>query len=99
MSKFITVQNDVGRMFNARLLKRGDKYGLNNKLTYEKDRPLVEFYEERVNHVNEDYGRFIGSYYVDTIEEHGGNLLVLDLGDEGCHVTDKNMQTIIGELL
>jgi len=99
VSKFITVRNDVGRMFNVRLLKKGDKYGLGNAITYGNSQPLVEFYEEEERESNNLYGRFIARYDVETIEERGGNLLVLNLGDTGCHVTGDNMKKIIGELL
>lgn len=39
------VINDAGRAFNVRLVRCGDRYGLDDCLTHDKDEPLVEFYD------------------------------------------------------
>jgi hypothetical protein len=56
--------------FNVRIVNKGDKYGLNNCLTHEGDKPLVEFYDTRYPHT--EFGQFVSRYYVETI-----------LGDDG----------------
>lgn len=55
------IWNDRGREFNVRLVKRGERWGLNDGLTHDKDDPLVEFYGER--------GQFVSNYYLSTLEE------------------------------
>jgi hypothetical protein len=39
------VTNDQGRTFNVRLVSTGERYGLNDCLTHDRDEPLVEFYD------------------------------------------------------
>lgn len=58
--------------FKAVIIEKGDNYGLNDCLTHEEVRPLVEFYDTR-------YDQFVSRYYVKTILEvdsglnlHGG---------------------------
>jgi hypothetical protein len=54
----------VGK-YNIRIVKNGDKYGLNHKLTYDENKPMVEFYDARYPHT--EYGQFITRYYIGTI--------------------------------
>ena len=51
--------------FNVRIVRKGDKYGLNNCLTHDKDEPMVEFYDNRYPHT--EHGQFVSRYYVATI--------------------------------
>src|SRR5947207_3305694 len=37
------VTNDAGRRFEVRCVRKGERYGLNNCLTHERDDPLIEF--------------------------------------------------------
>jgi hypothetical protein len=39
------VINDKGLAFNVRLVRRGDRYGLNDCLVHGQDDPLIEFYD------------------------------------------------------
>jgi hypothetical protein len=54
----------VGK-YNIRIVKNGDKYGLDNKLTYDENKPMVEFYDSRYPH--SEFGQFISRYYIGTI--------------------------------
>jgi hypothetical protein len=54
----------VGK-YNIRIVKNGDKYGLDHKLTYDEDKPMVEFYDARYPH--SEFGQFITRYYIGTI--------------------------------
>jgi hypothetical protein len=54
----------VGK-YNIRIVKNGDKYGLNFKLTYDENKPMVEFYDSRYPH--SEFGQFIARYYIGTI--------------------------------
>ncbi len=52
--------------FTVRIINKGDKYGLDNCLTNEEDKPLVEFYDRRYNHT--EFGQFTGGrYYASTL--------------------------------
>ena len=64
MSKLLLIKSQ-GIEFNVRILNEGDKYGLNNCLTHESKKPLVEFYDNRFPHT--EFGQFISRYYIDTI--------------------------------
>lgn len=60
----ITAANGV--RFNVRILRNGARYGADHVLTWEEDRPGVEFYDTRYPHT--EFGQFTGGrYYVDTI--------------------------------
>jgi hypothetical protein len=39
----LQVQNEAGRRFEVRCIRRGDRYGLNGCLVHDKDDPVVEF--------------------------------------------------------
>jgi hypothetical protein len=56
--------------FNVRIVNKGDKYGLDNCLTHEGDKPLVEFYDTRYLHT--EFGQFVSRYYVETILSDDG---------------------------
>jgi hypothetical protein len=66
----ITITSTTGVRFNARILNPGDRYGLDDCLTWDEDRPGVEFYDTRYMHTSR--GQFVSRYYVATI-----------LGDDG----------------
>ena len=61
----IKVINDGGRPWTARLVFKGMSYGLDFKLVYDKDEPLVEFYDARHEHT--PYGQFASRYYAETL--------------------------------
>jgi hypothetical protein len=67
----ITSQTSEGPVrFVARILRRGDRYGLNDVLVWDVDPPGVEFYDTRYPHT--EFGQFVSRYYVRTLlEEHG----------------------------
>jgi len=54
----------VGK-YNVRIVKKGDKYGLDHKLTHNENDPMVEFYDSRYLH--SEFGQFISRYYIGTI--------------------------------
>lgn len=66
-------QRVLVRMFTDRLtwavrvVEKGESYGLRNCLTYEKDEPLVEFYDTRFPHTN--LGQFVSRYNLSTLVE------------------------------
>jgi hypothetical protein len=66
------VTNDVGRTFNVVLVCRGDSYGLDDKLTHDKDEPLVEFWDatyEDDDRFTPGRGQFVSRYYLTTLTD------------------------------
>ena len=62
-----TDQNNSGRNWRVKLLFKGDKYGLNNCLTHNKDKPMVEFYDLKyIDKFGKD-GQFVSRYDLGTI--------------------------------
>jgi hypothetical protein len=66
MDKFMTVVSH-GIPFHVRLVEKGDEYGLDRCLTYDKDEPMVEFYDARYVKKFESIGQFVSNYYVTTL--------------------------------
>lgn len=65
MENFIISNEETGIDFTIRVVERGDAYGRDFALTYEKSEPMVEVYDLRYMHT--EYGQFITSYYVNTL--------------------------------
>lgn len=64
----ITATNATGKVrFLARILRKGDRYGLDDVLTWDEDREGVEFYDARYDHTR--FGQFVSRYYVHTIQQ------------------------------
>lgn len=57
--------------FNVRILRKGERYGLNDCLTHDEEAPLVEFYDFRY-HNDDDWkrGQFVSRYYAETLFEN-----------------------------
>ena len=59
--------NKSGRNWRVKLLFKGDKYGLENCLTHDKDEPMIEFYDlTYVDKFGTD-GQFVSRYKLSTI--------------------------------
>lgn len=58
-------KNSNGIPFNARVVREGDKYGLNDCRVHNDNDPLIEFYDARYNHSK--YGQFVSRYYASTL--------------------------------
>lgn len=63
--------NSKGIPFNVRIVRRGDHYGLNDCLTHEDSRFLVEFYDARykTEGFHPQRGQFVSRYYWDTLND------------------------------
>ena len=69
------VTNDDGRAFNVRLVRRGDRYGLDDCLVHDKDGALVEFWDatyENDPRFSEGLGQFVSRYFLDTLTGQDG---------------------------
>jgi hypothetical protein len=84
--------------YNVRIVRKGDTYGREFCLTYDKDEPMVEFYDGRYPHCK--FGQFVSRYNVATIlgtdgwgRGEGG--LILDGGNVNeWTVQEKDMATV-----
>ena len=74
--------NERGQPWTIRIVEEGDKYGRDDCLTYEKDEPVVEFYDAD-NPFTIDapsgtvLGQFVSRYYISTIADGGSGGLDL----------------------
>lgn len=68
-NKLLRITNLRGRHFNVRILKEGDRYGRDDCLTHEGDKPSVEFFDATYEgSVHGPLGQFTtGRYYIKTI--------------------------------
>lgn len=68
-----TVENENGRKFNVRLVRKGDRYGLNNCRVHDEDKALVEFYDATQDPNKFGIcGQFVSRYYLDTLTGRDG---------------------------
>lgn len=66
------IVNTAGRAFNVRLVREGERYGLNDGLVHDKGDPLVEFWDatyERDPRFTPGLGQFASRYYLSTLTE------------------------------
>lgn len=61
------VTNENGVPFNVRIVRKGDRYGLDDKLVHDKADPMVEFFDAR--HMHTPRGQFVSRYYLSTLRE------------------------------
>ena len=80
--------------FNVRILRKGEKYGLEDCLTHKERKPLVEFYDYRHRDDKEwKRGQFVSRYYAETILKHDLNFgLSLDGGVPEWTVSAESMR-------
>lgn len=62
----LTVVNDSGTPWLVRIVRNGDRYGLNDCLTHSGDLPMVEFYDLRYMHT--ERGQYVSRYFMDTLQ-------------------------------
>ncbi len=68
MKNTTIIVNHILRPFTVKVLFKGDKYGLNDCLTHDKDEPLVEFYDfANAGKAFGPLGQFVSRYYASTI--------------------------------
>lgn len=62
VDKCVTVSNDEGVEFKVRRVDQGDSYGLDDALTHDDPRPMIEFYDA-------EHEQFVSRYYLETLLE------------------------------
>jgi len=66
----LIVPNSIPVPMNIRLVFKGEKYGLDDCITHERDEPLVEFYDAR--HMHTDIGQFVSRYGISSLKGEDG---------------------------
>lgn len=71
------IPNSEGeRMLLVRLVRKDERYGLNDCLVHDREDPLVEFYD--LTYANRrgfgERGQFVSSYYASTLLASGGGI-------------------------
>ena len=62
MLNTVSVKAENGITFNVRRVNQGDRYGLDNCLTHEEDKPLIEFYDSRYPFDMDEHGNVLGQF-------------------------------------
>lgn len=83
---------DTGQSWNVRLVRRGERYGLNNDITHNEDDPLVEFFDTRNEHTN--LGQFVSRYFRSTLLESEEGGLCLQGGEPRWNIQSNCMARI-----
>jgi hypothetical protein len=90
--------------YNVRIVNKGERYGREDCLTHDDDRPMAEFYDRR--YASDDYeqysedswqarGQFISRYYVSTLLEGDNHGLCLDGGNrDAWSVSQRDMAEV-----
>lgn len=69
------VTNDQGRTFNVRLVRHGDRYGLNDCRVHDENEPLLEFWDASSEHdprFTPGLGQFVSRYFLGTLTGKDG---------------------------
>lgn len=88
------VTNTRGITFTVRIVKEGEKYGLNNCLTHDEREPLIELYDTRYDHT--PFGQFVQRYYADTFATIRFPALALDTDYSDWTLDGDALQRVIG---
>lgn len=89
-------KNSNGVPFNSRIVKKGEKYGLDFCLTYDENEPLVEFYDARYPHT--EFGQFVSRYYYSTLSKDPGRGINLDGGVDDWFVDAHQVDLALAEI-
>lgn len=93
------VVNSAGRAFNVRLVRQGERFGLNDCLVHDKDDPLVEFWDATYEHdprFTRGLGQFATRYYLSTlVERQSPHPLVLCGHESAWTVTGGNVMDAV----
>ena len=65
MNTIFNVTNSNGDDFNVRIVRKGDRYGLNGCSVHNETEALVEVYDAEYPHT--EFGQFVSRYYISTL--------------------------------
>lgn len=91
-TKAITITTGRGIPFEVRIREKGDKWGRNNCLTWDKDEPVVEFHDLRTK-------QFVSDYYVTTLADHKDGCGLALWGNEPNWTIDAATMTTVHEFI
>jgi hypothetical protein len=83
------VVNAAGRAFNVRLVRQGDRYGLDDCLAHDCAEPLVEFWDASLENdprFTKGLGQFVSRYYLGTLTGKEGFSSQRDSRIYGIHL-------------
>ena len=93
---------DTKRPWRVRLVRQGDRYGLNRCLTHDEVEPMVEFYDREFaggrsswGHSFPDEGEFVHWYRLSSLLKRGGGMLNLDDGVEVWRISAEGMRVVM----
>lgn len=78
--------------FFVRIVRKGDRYGLDFCLTHNENEPMVEFYDTRYPHT--EFGQFVSRYYLSTTLEGDNTGLCLYGGVPEWTVSAEDMAAV-----
>lgn len=83
------------RIFNIRVIKKGDNYGLDDCKTHDEKDPLIEFFDPKYAGQKSfgPLGQFVSRYYAETLAEGSGGLC-LDGGIPDWTVSAEQMAQV-----
>lgn len=108
-----TRPNEYGAVFRARLLRQGERYGLEFGLVHAGGEPLVEWYDARFDDRFPFPGQFVARYHITILVSaypefglfgsHGEQMqrgpLVLDGGERSWSVPESEVRAVLSALL
>ena len=91
------VTNDQDVTFHVRIVREGDKWGRDDCLTWDDERPAVEFYDATADPAKfGPRGQFVSHYFLETIlEGHPDFGIDLHHGVIRWSITGRNKQQVI----
>lgn len=89
MSTFRFENKSTNKSWLVRIVKQGDRYGLNDCLIHDKSASMVEFYDTSKKE------QFVQRYYVETILGIGGGVgLMLDGGCSAWNLDGESVDSV-----
>lgn len=94
MNKHYNFTSDQGIPFVVRIVRKGDRFGLDGCLKHEGDEPMIEFYDARFDHNPwlPFVGQFVSRYYLTTLITHRGGL-ILDGGVPAWSIDQRDFES------
>lgn len=96
MTATLNIQGIEGNPIIARLVRKGDTYGLRGCMVHDEKQPLVEFYDARyVGTTFGIHGQFISRYYCYTVMQINDQRgILLDTGAPEWRIDWNNVQKV-----
>lgn len=95
METTFKITNNKGNKFLVRLVRKGDRYGLDHCLVNQENETLVEVYDAEYAHT--EFGQFISRYYMKTLLEGNSRNTGINLygGEPKWQIDAQNWRKVI----